>query len=208
MLTELNQQNLFIFSFSEYIMELQKAIEKRASIKKFSMKKPPIELINKSIFAADLAPSAGNMQLITYLIIENKETIGKITDACQQEFIRKAPYVVVVVSDPKRMNILYDKRAEKYMKHNVGAAVENFLLKITDEGLAACWVGAFVEELIKSILKIPGDKEVEVIIPIGYEEIEGRAKQKLKRYPVNRVFFETWGNRFYKPLTKIRRSDM
>ncbi len=189
-------------------MELQKTIEKRASIRKFSMRKPPIELISKAIFAADMAPSAGNLQLLTYIIIENKETIGKITDACQQEFIRKAPYVVVVVSDSKRIKILYDKRAEKYMKHNVGAAVENFLLKITDQGLAACWVGAFIEDTIKHILRIPGDKEVEVIIPIGYEEIEGRAKQKLKKYPVNRVFFENWGNKFYKPLTKIRRSDM
>lgn len=192
-------------------MEFQKVLEKRASVKKFSSKKPAIENIMGAIFAANMAPVAGNIPELTYLIVDDKEKIGKIAEACQQPFIAQISYVVVICSNIKQARRLYDVKDDKYLKHNVGASVENFLLKIVDLGLASCWIGAFSELTMRNTLGIPDAMEIEVVLPVGYELEAWKAspKQPKPKYSlVNRVFFNSWRNKFYKPLIKIRRGDV
>lgn len=192
-------------------MELQKVLEKRASVKKFSSKKPAVENIMGAIFAANMAPVAGNIPELIYLVVDDKEKIWKIADACQQPFIAQVSYVVVICSNVKQARKLYDVKADKYLKHNVGASIENFLLKIVDLGLASCWIGAFSEPTIRNTLGIPDAMEVEVVLPVGYElgAWKANTKQPKPKYSlVNRIFFNSWQNKFYKPLIKIRREDV
>jgi len=188
-------------------MDFDKLLEKRISIKKYSSKKPPLDKVMEAIEAANMAPAAGNLQILKYIIVENPETISKIADACQQQFIKDTPYVIVVCSDLKQVKKLYDIRADKYLKHNAGAAVNNFLLKITDLGLASNWVGAFSVTTIRNALQIPDNINVEVILPVGYELIKGKTKPRYKHTLTNKVFSETWQNK-YKPFAKIRRADV
>jgi nitroreductase len=189
-------------------MDFNKVIEERSSIKKYSSKKPKIESIIEAIETSNKAPAAGNLQPTSFIIVENQETINKVADACQQDFISNAPYVIIVCSNINQLKKMYDKRSEKYIKHYVGAAVENFLLKITDMGLASCWVGPFSEETLRNHFSIPENNEIELIITVGYEFIKGKSKPKRKHSLVNRVFFEDWGNKFHKPLEKVRRKDI
>ncbi|MEK6873161.1 MAG: nitroreductase family protein [Nanoarchaeota archaeon] len=189
-------------------MEFQKILEKRTSVKSYLSKKPAIEEIIKAIEAANSAPAAANLQPLIYIIIETPEKIAKIADVCQQQFINKTPYVVVVCSNSKQLKIFDENRAEKYIKHNVGAAIENFLLKITELGLASCWVGAFSEPTLRNLLDIPDSINIEVVLPVGYEFVKGKAKQRFKQLLVNRIFFDSFGNKYYKPFIKIRRTDI
>jgi len=184
-------------------MNLDTVLKKRTSIKDYSSKSPKIDNIIDAIEAASLAPSPGNLQILKFIITEDEETIQKIAKACQQEFIQDAPMLIVVCSDSKKAKIMYDKRANTYIKHHVGAAVENLLLKITEINLASCWIGAFSEITIKNILKIPDNIDVEVILPIAYPSKTDKTKQKRKPNLGNLVFFDTWNNKFQK---KIRRT--
>ena len=186
-------------------MDFDKIISKRASIKKYSSKKPKIESIINAIDVSNQAPAAGNIQPTSFVIIENQETINKVADACQQDFIKDAPYVIVVCSNIKQLKKMYDKRSEKYLKHYVGAAVENLLLKLTDLGLASCWVGPFSEPTLRNKLLIPDNTEIELVLTIGYEFIKDKTKPRRKNSLVNRVFFENWGNKLHTPVKKIRR---
>jgi len=183
-------------------MEFNKLVKKRASIRRYSSKKPKITDIIKAIETSNLAPSPGNLSILRYLIIENHETIEKIAQACQQEFIKQAQFVVVVCSDSKKAEIMYDKRAKKYTKHHTGTAIENFLLKIADMDLASCWVGAFSETTIKTALKIPDRIDVEVVLPVGYQLITDKTKQRHKHSLNGKVFFEVYNNQFQKPIRK------
>jgi nitroreductase len=189
-------------------MKFDELIKKRASVKRFKSKKPPADKIIEAIHAAEEAPAAGNIQNIIYIVVDNPETISGIADACQQDFIKKAPFVVVVTSNPKQLKRLYDKRADKYQKHYVGAAVENFLLKIVDMGLAATWVGAFSEEVLHGVLSVPEGQTIDVVIPIGYESTSGKTKPRPRYSLINRIFYHGWGNKFYKPIRSVRRSDI
>ena len=118
-------------------MSFQKLAESRASVRKYSNKKPRIEEVIKCIDVANLAPSHGNLPILRFIIVEDHHKIAKIAEACQQEFIKQAKILVVVCSDLKDAKIMYDKRASRYVKQHAGALIENFLLNVVDIGLAS-----------------------------------------------------------------------
>ena len=183
-------------------MDFNKVIKLRASIRKFSGK-PKIDEIIQCIEAANLAPSPGSLQILKYIIIEEPKTIREIAEACQQEFIEDAGFVVVLCSNSSNVKKMFDE-PEKYTKQHAGAAIENFLLKIADLGLASCWIGAFSDATLRRMLKIPENIEIEALFPIGY----GKGKQEKKPILDSRIFFEKWNNRFKKSIRRIRREDV
>lgn len=189
-------------------MEFEEVIKKRASIRKYASKKPDIEAAIAAIEAAHVAPTPGNLQLLKYLIVENKEKIKEIAAACQQSFIEDASLLVVVCSDSKQAEKMYDKRAEKYIRQHAGAAIENFLLALTDMGLVSCWIGAFSDFQIHDILQIPDDIVVEAILPVAYEAKSNHVTQR-KRLPLDgKIFFESYKNRFKLKTSQVRRADI
>lgn len=184
-------------------MDFKETIKKRVSIRKYSDKKPKIEDVVKAIENANLAPSPGNLAILRYLIIENPDKIEKIAGACQQEFIKEAKILVVFLSDSKDTEIMYDKRAKKYIKQHVGAAAENFLLSLTDMGLVSCWIGAWSDVTLRDILVIPDNVEIEAIFPVAYQMKIEKKKQKIKPKIESRLYFEVWKNKYRKPFEVI-----
>ena len=69
--------------------------------------------------------------------------------------------------------------------------------------MAACWIGAFSDETIKNIINIPDNIEIEAILPIGYQPVFDKTKQKRKPTLDNRIYFESYGNKHKKPYGKI-----
>jgi nitroreductase len=149
-------------------MVLDKIIESRKSIRKFKSTKPDWRTIIECIDSMRFAPMAGNNFSLKIILVDDQEKIRKIAEASEQNFIEKAQYVVVVCSDKKLAKTSYEERGEKYLKQQAGAAIQNFLLKLTEEGLSTCWIGHFYDEKIKHLLRIPGEIDVEALFPIGY----------------------------------------
>jgi len=175
-------------------MELMQTIKKRKSVKKFKTKKPDWRDIIECIDATRYAPMTGNNFTLKFVIIKNKETIQKLADASQQPFITQAHYVVVVCSNPTRTLNMFEERGKKYLKQQAGAAIENFLLKIEEKGLATTWVGHFVDYLVKEAINIPSNIEVEALFPIGYES-NPKTSKKRKIDLDNILYFEKYGNK-------------
>ncbi|HDO41379.1 MAG TPA: nitroreductase family protein, partial [Candidatus Bathyarchaeota archaeon] len=83
--------------------------------------------------------------------------------------IEEAPVVIVVCADESRSSWAYGSRgASLYCIQDTAAATENMLLAACALGLGACWVGAFREDEVKRILKVPGGLRPVAIVPIGY----------------------------------------
>ncbi len=175
-------------------MEFDKVIKNRASIRKYSDKKPDYEKIIKCLEAANSAPSPSNLSIIKFLIVNNKDKIKEIAQACQQDFVGTTDSLIVVCSDSAQCKKLYYERADKYIKQHAGAVIENFLLKVTDLGLASCWVGAFSDETVKRILDIPDNIEIEAILPIAYPHKKTTEKQKHKNEISKILYFDKWKN--------------
>lgn len=150
-------------------MELNTAIKACRNTCRFKEKKPNWRDIVEAIDAMRHAPMAGNIFTIKTILVDDSEKIKKITDACQQDFISQTKFIVVVCSNPERATNVFGNQGKTFNKHQVGSAIQNFLLKIQELGLSTCWVSHFVEPMIKRELKIPENFNVEAIFPIGYE---------------------------------------
>lgn len=179
-------------------MQLKDAIEQRKSVKRFDLKKPDWRKIIRAIDAARFAPSAGNQFVTRFILVSDEKKIEKLASASQQSFVKKAKYVVVVVSDDSNLIRDYDKRGIRYCAQQAGAAIQNFLLALTEQKLVTTWIGYFYDEQVKRTLNIPEELHIEALFPIGKEtKIETKEKRKMKLDHV--IYFDEFGN---KKMTK------
>ena len=182
-------------------MELSKTIQNRHSVRKFKSKKPDWRDIIECIDAARYAPMAGNIYSLKFVLVDDRKKIQKLAEAAQQQFISQAHYVVVACSNPSRTINAYEK-GEIFCRQQAGAAMQNFLLKIQEKGLATCWIGCFVEKLVKETLKIPEKIQVEALFPLGYE-FEKQRTRKIK-IDIDRIlYFNKYGNKKMKNPKKL-----
>lgn len=170
-------------------------IHTRRSIRKYQDVPIPFEHVGRVIEAGFQAPTAGNVQDVRYVIVQEKEKRAKIAEAClQQYWMAVAPVHIVVCVDIKRGKQFYGIRGERlYSIQHAAAAVQNMLLATHNFGLGACWIGAFDEEAIKSICGIPEYARPEAIVTLGYaDEIPPRPpKYILETY----TYIERYNNK-------------
>ncbi len=173
-------------------MEFDEVIEKRHCVHSFKPKKVKFEHILEAIDASIKGPFAGNLCCLKFLIIENENTISELAKIAGQLWLNEAPALVIVCSDDTHLESQYGERGKFYARQQAGAVVNTILLKLTELGLASCWVGAFTDEILKEILKIPGHINVDAIIPVGYEK--GTVKKPKKQALENVLRWENWDN--------------
>ena len=173
-------------------MQLKDAITSRKSVKHFSNKVPDWRKILRAIDYARFAPTAGKNFVNKFIIISDEDKIKILAEASQQEFVKDAKYIVIVTSDATTLTRSYDERGEYYTPQQSGAAIQNFLLGLTEQKLSTIWVGHFYEEQIKREFKIPDKMKVEAIFPIGMER-KINTKPKLKPDLDSMIYFEKWG---------------
>lgn len=159
-------------------MDLNDSIQKRKSVKSYKDKKPDWRDIIECVDAARYTPMAGNNYSLKFIIIDEPETIQKLANASQQPFIAKAPYIIAVCTNPVKTKNLFEERADRYLHQQAGAAIQTILLKLTEKELASCWIGHYVDYLVKETLKISKDVRIEALITVGYEHIKTAPKRK------------------------------
>lgn len=182
-------------------MQLKKAIETRKSVRKYNNKKPDWRTILECIDMARHAPMAGGNFSLKFILVDDPNSIQKLAEASQQNFVGQAKYIVVVCSDTKRTTNLYEKRGEIYARQQAGAAIQNFLLTIVEKKLSTCWIGHFVDDIVKKELKIPENIDVEAMFPIGFESGKNKTSKKIEMDAI--MYFKKWGNKKLKPIKTL-----
>ncbi|MDH5806267.1 MAG: nitroreductase family protein [Candidatus Methanomethylicaceae archaeon] len=174
-------------------MDVFECIKKRRSIRSF--KKIPIkyEDLMKILNAAILAPSAGNIQPWEFIIVTRQDLKEELAEAALgQYWMLDASVIIVVCAREKDSASRYGSRGKSlYCIQDTAAAIENMLLAITALGYGACWVGAFDEDAVRKILKIPLGVRPIALIPIGVpnESPEPRWRKELHEV----LHFEFYG---------------
>ena len=180
---------------------IDKIIQSRKSVKRFNSKKPDWRNIIECIDTMRFAPMAGNIFSLKFILIDDKKIIQEMAEAAEQPFIGNAHYIVAVCTNPSKTKMSYEERADIYLKQQAGAAIQNFLLKLTEHGLDTCWIGHFYEEKIKHLLKVPDDIHVEAFFPIGYEYKKTALKRKTELN--SHLYFNEYNNKKMNPPKKI-----
>jgi nitroreductase len=176
-------------------METLECIESRRSVRKYLDLPVEFEKIGNILNAGRLAPSAGNVQDWKFILVTEHDLRKQLAEASMQQYwMEGAPVHIVVCSQPAKSDRMYGKRGhELYTIQNASAAAQNMLLAAHDQGLGACWVGAFSDTMVKRILSISEGAKPLAIITIGYADEEPKHQSK---YTVDNItYIERWGNR-------------
>jgi len=88
--------------------------------------------------------------------------------AGDQEFLREAPVNIVIAADDRGMEGRYGERASRYVCIEVGHAAQNIHLQAAALGLGSAPIGAFDDDQVHAVLKLPDEQWPLYIIPVGY----------------------------------------
>lgn len=86
-----------------------------------------------------------------------------------QRWMAKAPVSIVITAEYRRAAVKYGKRAVRYAMIEAGHIGQNLFLQAEALGLKAGIVGAFRDNEIIGVMKIPASHEPLLIVPIGYQ---------------------------------------
>ena len=165
-------------------MQVQEAIHKRLSIRRYADAAIPQEDMAMLFRSLQLAASANNTQNWEFVFVNDPEIKQQLVPACRnQGFIRDCAYFIAGVADP----------TQKWHMVDITIALTQFTLQAAELGYGTCWIGAFDEAPVKSILKVPHDKKVIICmtfgVPAGKHVPKGR--KAVERFIYNNQF----GNR-------------
>jgi nitroreductase len=113
--------------------------------------------------------------------------------AADQEYVERAPVLIVVCSNTSRSISRYGSRGKEFYSITDGAfASILILLTAVNEGIGACFVGAFQDKMVSTILKLPEHVKPIGIICIGYPAEE---PERIERIPLRKlVYYDKYGN--------------
>lgn len=152
-------------------MDFWEVIARRHSVRDYADGKDiPQDIIERVLDAAIQAPSAGNLQSWRFIIVRNRDLKEDLARAAfGQEFVARAPVVIVVCAVPEASGRRYrDRGRDLFTIQDTAAATENILLAVTALGLGACWVGAFDERAAAKAMKLPDELRPVALVPIGH----------------------------------------
>ncbi|HHG86124.1 MAG TPA: nitroreductase family protein [Bacteroidetes bacterium] len=201
------------YSFVQYIApsfeeaEMQKRsrdffanMDSRRSVRDFSDRKVPREILENIIRTASTAPSGAHKQPWTFCLIQNPEIKQKIRVAAEKEelesyqkrmpeewladleplgtdwqkpFLETAPWLVVCF---KRSYEIVDgkKRKNYYVNESVGLACGFFLTAVHQAGLVSLTHTPSPMDFLSKILGRPANERPFLLMPVGYpaEKVE------------------------------------
>ncbi|MFH1151435.1 MAG: nitroreductase family protein [Actinomycetota bacterium] len=166
-------------------MDLYEAVFNRVSVRGFTGEEVGDEAVDRLLEAACRAPTAGNLQPWRFYVVRDERVKRRLEEAAWgQDFVGNAPVVVVFCADLDVCAHGYGSRGENlYSIQDTAAALENFLLAATSDGLGACWVGAFSEQAASAALGLPPGIRPLAIVPVGHP---ARTSSPTRREPVDK----------------------
>jgi len=156
-------------------LDIEEAIYKRRTIRRFNQKSVPIETLKKLVDFARVAPSGSNVQGIEYTIVHAPEMRDQLfslvrwasglprSERTPEEGRRPTAYIIVLLNTEIK---------KSYYEFDIGAAVENILLGAVKYGLGACWMGSINAKKIRELFEIPEFYEITHVISLGFPDEE------------------------------------
>ena len=157
-------------------MDFKDLIAKRRSIRKFSDRPVPREVVDRLLAEALTAPSARNTRTTRFLVVDNPELVARMADMRDygSGFMKNAPLAIVVLGDTSTSDL---------WRENAAISATVLHLACVDEGLGSCWVhingrprrkddpeGEKAADYLRTFLPIPDSCEPLCALAIGYSD--------------------------------------
>ncbi len=168
---------------------------KRRSLREFSDRPVPMEVIENIIKTASTAPSGAHKQPWTFCVIQDPEMKAKLREAAEEEekinysgrmsddwledlkvfatnevkeFLTIAPYLIVVCKKTYDIEADGGKAKNYYVNESVGLAAGFLLTAIHNAGLVALTHTPSPMGFLTKILDRPENEKPFLLIPVGY----------------------------------------
>lgn len=187
-------------------------LNSRRTIREFSGREVPFELIEKAIATAGTAPSGANMQPWRFVVVRDRAVKRKIREAAEKEefesyhgrmsekwlrrlavlgtdehkpFLEIAPYLIVVF---RITSVEENGETEPtyYSQESVGIAVGMLLAALHNTGLATLTHTPSPMRFLQEILGRPKNEVPFVLIPVGYPADHAKVPD-IKRKPIDDI---------------------
>ncbi len=159
-------------------MEFKDLMKKRRSIRKYSDRPVPEEVLDRILEVTLDAPSSRNSRSSRFLIVDDPALVSRMAQMRDygSAFMEGAPLAVVVLGDRTKSDMW-----------EVNAAISATVLQqaAVDEGLASCWVqiagrprlkdepqGERAVDYLRGFLPIPEECEALCTMVMGYSDFE------------------------------------
>ena len=170
-------------------------LEKRRSVRDFSDKNVPIEVIENLIMSASTAPSGAHKQPWTICAISNGELKTEIRRAAEieekenykarmserwkkdleplgtnmnKEFLEEAPWLLIVFKQVYDIDDNKVKHNNYYVNESIGIACGMLISAIHNAGLVTLTHTPSPMNFLAKILKRPSNERAFLILPVGY----------------------------------------
>ena len=174
-------------------------LDKRRSVRDFSSKPIPKEVIDNIIKSASTAPSGAHKQPWTFCVVENPEIKKQIRIAAEKEeresyegrmneewvkdlkplgtdwrkpFLEIAPYLIIVFKKPFDFDAAGNKKQNYYVTESVGLACGILINAIHNAGLVTLTHTPSPMKFLTEILERPANERPFLLLPIGYPSNE------------------------------------
>jgi nitroreductase len=171
-----------------------KLLNKRRTVREFSDRKVPRDVIEKIILSAGTAPSGAHKQPWTFCAIQDREMKAQIRVAAEEEeyenyhgrmseewlkdlepfgtdwrkpFLEIAPWLIVVFRKTYDMDNGV-KRKNYYVQESVGIASGMLLAAIHQAGLVSLTHTPSPMNFLSKLLKRPENEKPFLLVPVGY----------------------------------------
>jgi len=192
-----------------------KKISKRRSVRDFSDKEVPREVIESILKAAGSAPSGANKQPWTFCVISNTELKseirklaeieeyenyhGRMSDSWKEdlehlgtdhikEFLEVAPYLIVVFKKVYDLDEEGGKLQNYYVNESVGIACGFLITAIHQAGLVTLTHTPSPMKFLQTALGRPKNEKAFLLLPVGYPAKDCKVPD-LKRKDLNEISF-------------------
>ena len=148
-------------------MEFKELIEKRRSIRKFSERAVPREVVDRILHETLSAPSARNTRTTHLVVVDDPALVARMADMRDygSAFMKGAPLAIVVLGDTTKSDL---------WRENAAISATILQLACVDEGLASCWVHidgrTRRKDYLRSFLPIPADCQPLCAVAAGYSD--------------------------------------
>ena len=180
-------------------MEVLEAIKTRRSVRQFTDKPVPDDVLDRLLEALRLAPTGANLQPFKFIVVRDTEVKARLAAACHWKpgmpnghaFIAEAPLAIVACGSPDAAISRFHQDGDvaiapgqwvspnperapdehlNCMMLDLAIAADHLVLQATVEGLGTCWVAGLHEREVKEVLGVPEEMRVVIVIAIGYTE--------------------------------------
>lgn len=193
-------------------MDVTETIKNRVSLRQYDDREIAGEDLDKILEAVSLAPTAGNQQLYSVIVIKNEETKKKLAESCDhQPFIAKAPLLLLFVADQQkwfdyyRMNgcrefaereegLSWEEPNESDLILSVEDAMiaaQNAVIMAESLGIGSCYIGDILEnyEYHRELFHLPRHAVPISLLCLGYYR-DGHRRVHRERFDRKFVVFE------------------